>query len=274
MQGSWPFWASSDRLMGEEFSRGGFASSAWVTGTPLSRFYYTLSVNTNLSQLGVVAANDTRDMAYSGSLWWQPTTGEYGPRGGFGDLEHHERVATQFGVSAATSHESRYAALDAPPNATQIRLSDGIFPFEAEALAPGVTVNRLRYQHLAVDAGFKIKGFSFQTEAFYRVLSEFEATGPVPHHQIIDRTMYAEAMHMVVPRKLGVYGMTSYVWDEFNRKPWEAGGGANFYPYARRNWRLNLHVSHVERSPAGSNFGFYAAGMTGTMISLNTDILL
>ena len=37
MQGSWPFWAGSDRLMAEEFLRGGFASSAWITGNPISR---------------------------------------------------------------------------------------------------------------------------------------------------------------------------------------------------------------------------------------------
>jgi len=274
MQGSWPFWAGSDRLMAEEFLRGGFASSAWVTGNPLGRVYYTASVNTNLSQLGVTASNDTRDLAYSASLWWQPTTGEFGPRGGFGDLEHHEKLATQLGMSAATSRESRYAALDAPPNATQIRLSDGIFPFEADALAPGVTVNRLRYQDVAFDAGFKIKGFSFQGEYLFRQLSDFEATGPLPQSVIKDNAFYVEAMQMVVKKKLGLYGMASYVDDDFKRNPWEAGGGLSFYPYARRNWRLNLHVTHVEQSPAGSNFGYYAAGMTGTVVSLNTDILL
>jgi len=274
MQGSWPFWAGSDRVMAEEFLRGGFASSAWITGNPISRVYYTASVNTNLSQLGVTAANDTRDLAYSGSIWWQPTTGEFGPRGGFGDLEHHEKLATQLGVSAATSRESRYAALDAPPNATQIRLSDGIFPFEADALAPGVTVNRLRYQDVAFDGGFKIKGFSFQGEYLFRQLSDFEATGPLPQSVIKDNGFYVEAMQMVVNKKLGLYGLASYIDDDFKRKPWEAGGGLSFYPYARRNWRLNLHVIHVEKSPAGSNFGYYAAGMSGTIISLNTDILL
>ena len=190
------------------------------------------------------------------------------------DLEHHEKFATQIGMSGATSRESRYAALDAPPNATQIRLSDGIFPFEADALAPGVTVNRLLYQDLAFDAGFKIKGFSLQGEYLFRQLSDFEATGPLPQSVIKDNGFFVEAMHMVVPKKLGLYGVASYIDDDFKRYPWEAGGGLSFYPYARRNWRLNLHVLHVEQSPAGSNFGYYAAGMTGTVFSINTDILL
>ncbi|HEX5872957.1 MAG TPA: hypothetical protein VFY65_21140, partial [Longimicrobium sp.] len=35
MGGSWPFWASSDRQMAEEFFRGGFSSGLWITGQPV-----------------------------------------------------------------------------------------------------------------------------------------------------------------------------------------------------------------------------------------------
>ena len=106
VQGSWPFWGSSDRQMAEDFFRGGFSSGVFITGQPLPKLYYTASINTNLSQLGVTASNDTRDLAYSASLSWMPTTGEFGPRGGLGDLEHHENLATRFGISAGTSRES------------------------------------------------------------------------------------------------------------------------------------------------------------------------
>src|SRR5262249_45579245 len=170
LQGSWPFWAGSDRQMGEEFLRGGFASAFWITGRPFGRAYYTLSINRSLSQLGNTAADDNRDMAYSGSIWTQPTTGEFGPRGGFGDLEHHEKLATQFGLSACTAREGRYAALDASPKATQIKLSDSVNPFETGALAANVTVNKLLYQEIAFDGGAKYRGFSFQAEYLYRKL--------------------------------------------------------------------------------------------------------
>jgi len=273
LQGSWPFWAGSDRLMNEEFLRGGFASGAWATGR-IRRVFYTVAVDRSISQLGNTVADDNRDMAYSASVWTQPTTGEFGPRGGFGDLEQHNAVATQFGLSACTTREGRYSATDAPPKATQIRLSDGVNPFEVGALADGVTVTKLTYQDLSFDAGAKYKGFSFQSEFTYRILSNFEATGPLPLSHIHDRGFFAEAMHMVVPAKLGIYGVGSYEFDAFRRNPWELGGGASFYPYGNRQWRLNLHVLHVDRSPAGSNFGYYTAGMTGTIFSLGTDILL
>jgi hypothetical protein len=274
LQGSWPFWAGSDRQMGEEFLRGGFATGVWITGRPLDRLYYTVAMDRSISQLGNTVADDNRDMSYSGSLWWQPTTGEFGPRGGFGDLEHHEKLSTQFGLSTCSAREGRYAPIGSAPKATQIKLSDSVNPFEISALADTVTVSKLTYQVLSFDAGAKYKGFSFQSEFSYRVLSNFESTSPLPVNKITDRGGFAEAMYMVVPKKLGLYAVGSYVWDDFKRLPWELGGGASLYPYGNRNWRLNLHVLHVDRSPTGSNFGYYAGGMTGTIISIGTDILL
>jgi hypothetical protein len=275
VQGSWPFWGSSDRQMSEDFFRGGFSSGVFATGQALPRVNYTLSINTNISQLGTTAANDTRDFAYSGSLVWRPTTGEFGPRGGRGDFEHHTTLATQFGVSAGTSREARYANETAPPNATQIKLSDGVNPFDEGALAEGVTVQKLDYDEMAVDAGLKYRGFSFQSEYYWRRLSSFQTLGgPVPMNSIFDHGFQVQAMHMVVPRKLGLYATYGKVIDEFDRNPYEISGGTSFYPTGTRSWRLNLHLIHVKRSPAASNFGFYTSGQSGTTISIGTDILL
>jgi len=273
LQGSWPFWAGSDRQMAEEFFRGGFSSGFWMTGEPIPRVAYTLSVNNNISQLGTVQANDTRDMAYSMSLRWQPTTGEFGPRNGFGDFEHHTRLATQFGMSAETTREGRYAPVGQPPNATQIKLSDGLNPFEADALAPGATVTSLRYREAAADAGFKYRGFSFQSEYYWRTLDSFVATGVLPLTSIYDHGFMVEAMHMVVPRTLGIYFVSGYVFDQFDRQPWELGGGASYYPAHARSWRLNLHFIQLHKSPAASSFGYYVAGQSGTILSIGTDVL-
>jgi hypothetical protein len=274
MQGSWPFWAGSDRTMAEDFFRGGFSSGLFVAGQPLSKFYYNVSVNSNISQLGVVAANDTRNMSYSASLMWMPTTGEFGPRGGLGDLEHHEQLATRFGISAGTSREARYANNTVPPNATQIKLSDGVNPFDTGALADGVTVEKLDYDLVAFDAGIKFRGFSFQGEYYFRKLSDFMADGPVPVESLSDHGFMAQAMHMVVPKKVGVFVSGGYVFDDFDRKPWELGGGVSVYPSGTRTWRLNLYLMRIEKSPASSTFGYYTAGQSGTIISVGTDILM
>jgi hypothetical protein len=286
MAGTWPFWPGSDRQMGEEAVRAGFSSSFFVTGQPADGLFYTGAITTNLSQLGVTASNDTRDMGYSATLWWMPTTKEFGPRGGFGDLEEHQRLATRFGVSAAHARESRATPLSSPnPNETQVRLSDGVYAFEQGALADSVTVNYLDYDALSFDAGFKYKGFCLQGELLMRRLSKFEAFDvhqgadygtpfSLADDSIVDKSLYGSAGYMVVERKLMLYAIGSYLFDEFERNPWEAGGGASFYPYGNRSWRVNMHILHIDRSPAGSNFGYYTAGQTGTTFSLGTDILL
>jgi len=274
MQGSWPFWAASDRQMATEFFRGGFSSGFWMTGDIVPRLMYNVSVNNNLSQLGLVQANDTRDLAYSASIRWQPTTGEFGPRNGFGDLEYHHKLATQFGASTGGSRESRGAPLDQPPNATQIKMSDGINPFDVDALANGATVKTLTYRELAVDAGAKYRGFSFESEYYWRKLKNFEATGPLPLASIFDHGFLAEAGYMVVPRRLNLYVVSGYVFDQFRRFPYEVGGGGDYYPSGTRSWRLNLHLLHIKGSPASSTFGYYTAGQTGTIFSLGIDILM
>jgi hypothetical protein len=274
MSGSHPFWLASDRLMGEEFFRGGFSSGAWLKGELLPRFHYWVSVNNNLSQLGISVPNDARDLAYSASVWWMPTTGEFGQRGGMADFEEHPRLATRFGMSAGRSREDRASQLGTAPNATQIRIADGLLLFEEGALADGVTVQKGTYQNWAIDAAMKYRGFTLMGEYFLRWLNDFRATGPLPVDELFDHGFTVQAMHMIWPKKLGLYGSTSYVFDDFGRHPWEVVGGLAAYPFNARSVRLNLHVIHVEKSPTGSSFGFYTAGQSGTTLSLGLDILL
>jgi hypothetical protein len=274
MTGSHPFWAASDRLMGEEFFRGGFSSGAWLKGEPFARVFYVASVNTNLSQLGITASNDSRDFAYSATVYWMPTTGEFGERGGVADFEEHAHLATRFGVSACHAREDRAAQLGLPPNETQLRLSDGVLLFEQGALADGVTLQKATYEDLALDASLKYRGFTLQGEYFFRRLSNFFADGPLPIGHVLDHGFTVQAMHMVIPRTLGVYASGSLVLDDFKRRPWEAVGGLAYYPFDSRSLRLNLHVIYVDRSPTGSSFGYYTAGQTGTTVSLGADFLL
>ena len=273
VQGSWPYWAATDRQMAEEFFRGGFSSGLFMTGELLKRLNYTLSMNNNISQLGVTQANDIPDLAYSVDLRWQPTTGEFGARNGLADFEFHDTVATQFGMSSMMSREGRGAPVGQPPNATQIRMSDGVNPFDTGALADTVTVTKLRFNYLSFDAGVKYRGWSLESEYYFRWLSDFFTTGPVPLKSIYDNGFMVEAMRMVVPKSLGVYAVGGYVFDRFKRHPWELSGGIDYYPYRSRAWRLNAHYIHVVRSPTGSFFGDYTAGQTGTTISLASDIL-
>ncbi len=275
LQGSFPFYSSTDRTMGEDALRGGFTGGFWVGGEILPKFHYKLMLGNNPSTLGITAAKLTRDLSSSVSLWWMPTTGEYGPRGGIGDFENHQKVSTRFGASYCHSREDRFNNIGQPaPDNTQVRMTDGVLFFETGALADGVTVDKANFDMLSVDLGVKYKGFNAQLEVYARNLSKFETDGPVPYSSLKDYAYSLQVSHMVVPKKLCLYAINSYFWDEFKRHPWEAGIGANIYPMKSRSWRLNAQVMRVYKTAAGGTFGLYTAGQTGTTITLGTDILL
>jgi hypothetical protein len=270
--GSHPYWLAPDRVLADEFFRPGFTSGVWATGQALPRFYYTAMVGTNLSELGISATEDTRDLAYGGTLWWMPTTGEFGPRGAYGDYERHQQVATRFGVSAAHSREDRFSQLSQrSPDNTSIRLSDALNLFETDALAPGVTMQKANYTLFSADAGLKRRGLFLQTEFYFRWLDHFAADGPLPLSSIYDNGFMVQAAQMLTP-SFELYSATSYIFGQFNDS-WEVLGGANVYLANTRNVRLNFQVIRVDRSAVNSSFGYYVGGQSGTTFSVASSIL-
>lgn len=277
-----PFFSSTDRTMSEDALRGGFSMGIFATGEALPKLEYTVVLANNLSTLGVKAATLTRDLATSATLVWMPTTGEYGPRGGQSDLEHHTRLATRFGASYVHSREDRFNNIGTPaPDNTQVRMSDGLLFFETGALADGLTIDKANFDLLSLDFGFKLKGLSIFTEFYYRTLSDFEAFGPdlvtpatSPISLITDKGYTLQVSYMIIKKKLNLYGISSMLIDEFKRNPWEAGGGVNFYPLGNRNWRINAQCLYVYKSAAGGTFGLYTAGQIGPTVTFGVDILL
>jgi hypothetical protein len=280
MQGPWPYLLSSDRLMAEEFFRPGFTSGVWMTGEVLPKFFYNVMLGNNLSQLGTTVSQLTRDLSTSASIWWMPTTGEFGPRGGYGDFEMHEEVATRFGASYTHMRDDRQTPDNvSSPNNTQVKMSDGLLFYETGALAQDVTVKKANFDVLAIDAGVKHNGWHLQAEYYFRYLSKFDAIGPVQElssmpTSLSDNGFYALVSYEAIPKALQVYTATSYIFDGFKRNPWELVGGMSFYPSGTRSWRLNLHAIYMENSAASGSFGFYLAGIKGMSLVLGTDFLL
>jgi hypothetical protein len=280
MLGPWPYFLSSDRLMAEEFFRPGFTSGFWVTGEAFPNFNYNIMIGNNLSQLGTTVSQLTRDLATSASIWWMPTTGEFGYRGAFGDFDNHEKVATRFGASYLHARDDRQNPVSqSSPNNTQVKISDGLLFYETGALADGVTVKKADFDLFAIDAGIKHNGWHIQAEYFFRRLSKFDAEGPSPElasipASIYDNGFYALVSYEAIPKALQVYTATSYIFDEFKRNPWELVAGMSYYPSGTRSWRLNLHSIYVENSAQSGSFGFYLAGIKGMILVLGTDFLL
>jgi hypothetical protein len=183
-------------------------------------------------------------------MWWMPTTKEFGPRGGYGDWEMHDTVATRFGVSWTESREERFT--------------------DAETGATGNTVIKLADSLNLFDAGVKHRGIFLMTEIYARRLDDFIADGPLPVPSIVDRGFFVQGAFFPVPKKLEVYGATSQIFGDkdagFDNSS-EYLVGMNFYPADTRNHRLNVQVIDVNRSPVSSTFGYYVGGQRGTIVS-------
>jgi|SoiMethySBSTD1v2_1073268.scaffolds.fasta_scaffold00155_26 DUF3011 family protein len=277
MQGSHPYWLGHDRVMADEFFRPYFGSGVWVQGELTPGLWYNTQITNSNSQLGVTAVELDRRYTFSGSAWWMPTTKEFGPRGGYGDYEWHDKLATRFGVSSTYSPEQRYTdSVTGATTNTTLKLVDSVNVFDRGALAPNVTVEEVDFKVLSIDAGMKYKGFFLQTEIYHRWLDSFTTDGPLPVDSLLDRGFYVQGAFYPLPKKLEVYGATSQIYGDKDAGFGNASeylAGMNFYPVNTRNHRLNVQVVSVNRSPVSSSFGYYTAGQDGATISAAFSVL-
>jgi hypothetical protein len=272
LQGSHPYWLGHDRVMADEFFRPYFSNGVWAQGEVTPGLWYNVMASNNLSALGIKATQLDRRWGTGASMWWMPTTKEFGPRGAYGDYEMHENVATRFGFSTSfTPEEQRYTdSVTGGTGNTLIKLADSLNVFDEGALAPGVTVQNVNYRLFSFDAGVKYKGFFLQTEIYNRWIDNFKADGPLPVTEIHDSGYYVQGGFYPVPRTLELYGATSQIFGDesagFSTSSEYIGGG-NYYPFNSRNIRLNAQFQKVNHSPVGSTFGYYTGGHDGTTFS-------
>lgn len=267
LQGSHPYWLSYDRVMADEFFRPYFSQGVFAKGNILPKLEYRWMVGNNNSNLDVPAVKLDRDLSGGFAITWLPTTGEFGPRGAFGDYESHENLATRFNFAYTYSPEDRQASVGTPAGNTTLRLSDSLNIFDTGAFAAGVTVEKARYQLISGSVGIKYHGLFLQGEGYDRKLDNFVADGPLPVSVVRDYGFYVQLGYMVVPKRIELYGATSYIFGQYGN-PKEFIVGGNYYPWNSRNARLNIQLINVDHSPVSSTFGFYLGQLTGQVFSI------
>jgi hypothetical protein len=267
LQGSHPYWLSYDRVMADEFFRPYFSQGVFAKGNITSKLEYRWMVGNNNSNLDVAAVKLDRDLSGGFAITWLPTTGEFGPRGAFGDFEGHDKLATRFNFAYTYSPEDRQGAIGTAAGNTTLRLSDSLNIFDTGAFASGVTVEKARYQLFSGSAGVKYHGLFVQGEGYGRKLDEFVANGKLPVGQVNDSGFYVQLGYMIVPKRIEGYGATSYIFGQYgNSKEFIVGG--NYYPWNTRNARLNVQLINVDRSPVNSTFGFYIGQLRGQVFTI------
>jgi len=260
----------ADRSMADTFFRPGFTQGVWATGEPLDDLYYNVMVGNSLNTLQIGAGKIDVNLAYSGSVWWEPL-GSYGPGQAYNDLEKHSSPVIRLGSCFTRSREDRFSdASSASPDNIQIYNSDGVLFFSTGALAPGVTIQLADYTMWAVDAGFKYDGLAVNGQYFFRWLNNFRADGPLPINSTFDHGFEASIGNFFHP-KLELYARTSFVFGQF-RDSHEYCAGFNWYPMANRGLRVCGEVGQIEHSPVGNIITPYQAGQSGWMFVLQAQL--
>jgi hypothetical protein len=151
---TYPNWLKMDnRTIADEFFRASYSFGIWADGAIAHNVLYRVMIANNLSALGVSASQlDPEFNTLSGSLWWMPTTGEYGPGEGFGDYEYHENFATRFGVHYTRSRED---SQNSHPSATSRTARSACRTALIFSLAhlDRWAISKATYQMAAVNAG-------------------------------------------------------------------------------------------------------------------------
>jgi hypothetical protein len=273
-EGQFPYWLGvDDRLIADEFFRGSYTNGVWAKGDLFANLKYNAMIATNLSILGVNAAQlDNKLDTQSIALTWLPTTGEFGLYGTFGDYDWHQKLATRVGVHWSHSLEDRQSQPGANSiENTQIRLSDGSIIFTPNLFAPGVSVETVDYKMTSVDAGLKYHGMSLEGEFYARRLGDFTGINVEGIPRIRDTGYQLQASAMAIKDVLQVYVSGSQIFGDFG-DPSEFRVGGNWYFRQERGLRLNGEFIDVNHSPVGYTAYPMPVGANGPIFHINLEM--
>jgi hypothetical protein len=263
---TFPFFASADRTMSDNFFRPGFTQGIWMSGEPVKGINYLAFVGNGLNTLNISATKIDSNLMYSGSVWWEPS-GDYGPPGKsrnmYDDYFQSEDTRIRLGTAFTSSKEDRFSNLDqSAPENTSMHNSDGVLTFATGAFAPGVTVELATYDMWALDWGIKRSGLAINGQYFLRQIHDFEADGPMPLTETNDHGYELSVSYFLVPRKWEVYGRTGKVYGEFGDSSEYAGGVKWYFVNSERIW-LNAELMNVKKAPYSGTFTPYTSGLDG-----------
>jgi hypothetical protein len=266
-EGNFPYWLSPDnRMIADEFFRPSYTMGIWANGEITERLEYQAMLGNNLSQFGVDASQlDDGLNTVALALEWYPSTGEFGPRKGFGDFVAHDRPATRLAAHYTRSNETSQGQpnTDAFEN-VQIRLSDGNVIFKPGLFGAGIQIRDATYQMTSLDAAAKYQGYALEGEYFWRRIDGFGGPGvaSLGFDALHDHGFQLQTSAMVMPRTVMVYASTSKIFGEYG-DPWDGRLGLNWYPWKDLVVWWNFEYLNTHRSPVGGASLPYVVGGNG-----------
>ena len=254
------------RSMGSSFFRPDRSLGVWASGEVHEGVFYRAMISngfitTDLKRSGLTGFEHDDHPFYSASMWWEPY-GNFGQ--GYADLKYHVDPVVRFGHSFMYGSQAPQDSGAITLEERAIRLSDG-----SRITAVGVTeYNLFGY---AVDFALKYRGWSFNTEYYFRWLKDIESGGSFTHSEIYQDGFYVDSGYMICHERLEIVGRVSQV-DGIFKDSWEYAGGFNWYLNGTHKNKLSFDVGVFDGVPISTSGADLEIGMDGVLYRMQYQL--
>jgi hypothetical protein len=143
--------------------------------------------------------------------------------------------------------------------------------FTPDLFGPGITVDKVTYDMVSVDAGIKYRGLALEAEYYWRSLTEFTGTNTAGIADIDDHGFQVQSSAMVVPKTVQVYLSGSAIQGRYGDAS-EVRAGVNWYVVRERGLRVNLEWIRLDNCPVGYTAVPYPVGGNGDVFHANFEM--
>ncbi len=230
--------------------------------------YYQALLGNGLRSTDLEAA-DIDDLFVFSLLHWSDLAGNVG--NGYSDLAWHQDLAVRLGQSLTYTNQDEAIDSSVLSEARWVRLGNGTPLTDTGALAPGVTVIGFDYYLYSAFLIAKYRGWSVNSEFYYRWLNNFDTSGGSVTDDIDTRGFVVDVGYMLVPKSVEVMARIDAVNSAYGDSL-EYAAGINWFINGTHKHKLTLDVAELDGVPAGSSSPNFETGQVGTLFRLQYQV--
>ena len=285
----WWAWKFSDRFELQMGKRKVTASRQWLLGArdtrlvdrPLANDFFRPDRTVGLFGLGRLgdtgryevmvgngynssnlpnSASDNR-LTFAASTHFEPL-GDFGR--GIVDFSGDSELRLQLGHSFIYSPQASSSGGAPLDEADYLRLTDGTRLTDIGALAAGVTVSDFDVYFYGVDAAMKWRGWSLNSEVFFRWIEQIHGDGALPVSDLFQRGFYVEGGKFLIPETLDINARYSQINGLYGDAS-EYAAGLNWYPLHKTTMKVSFDVTALDGSPLQNTTSDILVGDDGVL---------
>ena len=251
----------SDRPMADDFFRPDRTVGVFGLGKLGNSCHYELMVGNGYRTTNLPPAVVDDRFTFAATSYIEPT-GKFGSQ--LVDFDCTCTPLWQLGHSFVYSPQTSNELAVPLDESDFLRLADGTRLNETGALAANVTVSEFDLWFYGLDLAWKHRGWSADSEVFFRWIENLRGDGPLPVDSIFQHGLYVEGGKFLIDRTLDVNFRYSYVNGDFGNGS-EFAGGFNWYPLAKPTMKFTFDVTRLNRSPLQNRSTDISVGDSGVL---------